>query len=106
MIRFKSQGEDDKKVSPIIYTNPSLIQNNIKIIPNNHSALTYLDISLGIDGMGGFSCGEYFHIDGVPEIYNRNGYFQITNVKHGIEGSEWKTTIEAGYRIIFKEEDK
>jgi hypothetical protein len=63
------------------------------------SALTFLEISLSIDGMAGFSCGEYFQIDGIPEIYNRNGIFQITNVKQGIDESGWKTTIEAGYRV-------
>jgi hypothetical protein len=49
--------------------------------------------------MAGLSCGEYFQIDGIPEIYNKNGIFQITNVKQGIDESGWKTTIEAGYRV-------
>jgi hypothetical protein len=62
-------------------------------------ALTYLDISIEIDGMAGFSCGEYFQIEGIPEVYNKNGYFQITNVKQGIDTNGWKTTIEAGYLL-------
>ena len=49
--------------------------------------------------MAGLSCGEYFQIDGIPEIYNQNGIFQTTNVKQGIDDSGWKTTIEAGYRV-------
>ena len=104
IIRFKGSPEDKKQVPyPIIYKNASLIQNEIEEQPSETTALTYLDVTLGIDGMAGFSCGEYFHIDGVPEIYNREGYFQITNVKHGIDASGWKTTIEAGYRIAYSD---
>ena len=62
-------------------------------------ALTYLNVTLGIDGMAGFSCGEYFNIEGIPEIYNKNGYFQILNVKQGIDENGWKTTLEAGFLI-------
>jgi hypothetical protein len=62
-------------------------------------ALSYLNITLGIDGIAGFSCGEYFNIEGIPEIYNQRGYFQILNVKQGIDETGWKTTIEAGFLI-------
>ena len=82
-----------------IYLDTSLILKYVKTKTDNSTALTYLDISLQIDGIAGISCGEYFHIDGVPEIYNRNGYFQVTNVKHSIDDTGWTTTIEAGYRI-------
>ena len=82
-----------------IYLDTSLILKYVKTKTDNSTALTYLDISLQIDGIAGISCGEYFHIDGVPEIYNRNGYFQVTNVKHSIDDKDWTTTIEAGYRI-------
>jgi len=49
--------------------------------------------------MSGFNCGEYFKIDGVPEIYNQIGVFQITNTKHSVAPDGWKTTLEAGFRI-------
>lgn len=90
-----------------IYTDAGLIQKYIKKTNEKAgtTALTYLDVTLAIDGMAGISCGEYFHIDGVPEIYNKNGYFQVTNVKQGIDNNGWKTTIEAGYRINAKEEN-
>lgn len=90
-------GQDSKN---LIYKDSSLIQ--LYILPKTPAqsmALTYLDISIEIDGMAGFSCGEYFQIEGIPEIYNKNGYFQITNVKQGIDASGWKTTIEAGYLL-------
>jgi hypothetical protein len=106
-VRFKEN--PDSKTDPVknyIYTDPALIQTEIKTPKEKPgtSALTYLDISLAIDGIAGISCGEYFLIDGVPEIYNLNGYFQVTNVKQGIDSSGWKTTIEAGYRINATEE--
>jgi hypothetical protein len=102
-IRF-NLGPNDKSTN-LIYKDAALLQTEIKKSDENTgtSALTYLDISLAIDGIAGISCGEYFLIDGVPEIYNQNGYFQVTNVKHGIDDSGWKTTIEAGYRIKAKE---
>jgi hypothetical protein len=99
-VKFKKTTKD-KNPAPngFIYLDTSLILKYVKTKADNSSALTYLDISLKIDGIAGISCGEYFHIDGVPEIYNRNGYFQVTNVKHSIDDKGWETTIEAGYRI-------
>jgi hypothetical protein len=84
----------------LIYKDSSLVQSYIlPKSPADSVALTYLDISFEIDGMAGFSCGEYFQIEGIPEVYNKNGYFQITNVKQGIDANGWKTTIEAGYLL-------
>jgi hypothetical protein len=82
----------------LIFLDSGLIKEKIKP-EKKGSALTFLEISLSIEGMAGFSCGEYFQIDGIPETYNRNGIFQITNVKQGLDENGWKTTIEAGYRI-------
>lgn len=107
-VRFKQNPNNKAETAKAyIYTDAGLIQ---KYIPKANektgtTALTYLDITFAIDGMAGISCGEYFHIDGVPEIYNQNGYFQVTNVKQGIDSNGWKTTIEAGYMINAKEEN-
>jgi len=107
-VRFKlDPTSKTEKPKAFIYTDASLIQS--KIPKSNEktetTALTYLDITLAIDGLAGISCGEYFLIDGVPEIYNQNGYFQVTNVKQGIDSNGWKTTIEAGYRINAKKQE-
>jgi hypothetical protein len=83
----------------LIYTDPALIQHYIPKRQNGTTVLTFLDVSLSIDGLAGLSCGEYFQIDGVPEVYNQNGYFQITNVKHGLNENQWKTSIEASYLL-------
>ncbi len=97
-VKFKTIVNNSSKIKTYIFLDKGVIQNVIGK-EEQGSALTYLDISLAIDGISGFSCGEYFNIEGIPEIYNRNGYFQITNVKQGIDDNGWKTTIEAGYRI-------
>ena len=86
----------------LIYKDPALIQYYIPKRQNGTTVLTFLDVSLSIDGLAGLSCGEYFQIDGVPEVYNMNGFFQVTNVKHQIEPDGWKTVVEAGYRISSK----
>ena len=96
-VKFRNNGKTPQN---LIYKDSGLVQlYMVPKTPANSTALTYLDISLEIDGLAGFSCGEYFQIDGIPEIYNRNGYFQILNVKQGIDQSGWKTTIEAGYLL-------
>jgi hypothetical protein len=104
-IKFKSNKDSKTSGNNLIYTDKSLIQSKIGKQPKGTTALTFLEVTLAIDGIAGLSAGEYFHIDGVPEIYNRNGYFQIMNVKHGLDESGWKTTIVASYRIEVKEED-
>jgi len=88
------------KIKNLVYQDSGLIQ--LYLVPKtnkNSLALTYLNVTLAIDGMAGFSCGEYFNIEGIPEIYNQRGYFQILNVKQGIDETGWKTTIEAGFLI-------
>ena len=102
-IRFKLNNSirqnTETALNHLIYTDPALIQNYIPKKENGTTVLTFLDITLAIDGMSGLSCGEYFNVDGIPEIYNQNGYFQITNVKHGLNDNDWKTTIEASYLL-------
>lgn len=103
-VKFKIGKEVNTSANNLIYTDAGLIQSTIAKPSIGTTALTFLEITFAIDGIAGLSAGEYFLIDGVPEIYNRNGYFQITNVKHGLDESGWKTTIVAGYRIETKEE--
>ena len=57
-------------------------------------------MTLTINGISGLSSGEYFRANGIPEIYNQNGVFQITNVKHLVDAQGWKTEIEAMWLII------
>jgi len=104
-IRFKPEPNNrNSDTNHMIYQDPALIQHYLPKKQAGTTVLTFLDISITIDGTSGLSCGEYFQIDGIPEIYNRNGYFQITNVKHALSDNEWKTLIEASY--LMKADDK
>lgn len=100
-IKFKKNPIDKKEVPKnYIYQDPGLVQRYLRPVTAKEStALTYLDISFVIDGISGLSCGEYFQISGIPEVYNTNGFFQITNVKQNIDEVDWLTEIEAGYRL-------
>jgi hypothetical protein len=99
--------DSGKNIKTLIYKDPTFIQNYIaqsqSTAVNKKSTLSPIDVSITIDGFSGFRCGQYFNIDGIPEIYNQIGVFQITNTKHNIQKDEgWTTTIEAGFRIINK----
>jgi hypothetical protein len=96
-IQFKGAGKDELKT--LIFNDVDFITQLITSVDNEKSTLTPIDISLTIDGLSGLSCGEYFKIEGVPEIYNKIGVFQITNTSHSISDGEWITKIEAGFRI-------
>jgi hypothetical protein len=84
----------------LIYKDEKFVLNKIQQTPQEKykkPTLSPIDINLTVDGFSGFRCGYCFNIDGIPEIYNQNGVFQITNVKHSINNEGWTTTIEAGY---------
>jgi hypothetical protein len=96
-IKFKFDKATSKT---LIYTDGEFIKKSISTsVEEQKSSLTPIDITITIDGMSGFNCGEYFKIDGIPEIYNQIGVFQITNTKHTVAADGWKTTLEAGFRI-------
>ena len=95
-----------KNIKPLIYKDTTFIQDYILQSvksENKKSTLSPIDITITIDGFSGFRCGQYFNVDGIPEIYNQIGVFQITNTKHNIQtDGGWTTTIEAGFRIVDK----
>lgn len=91
-----------KETVTLIYKDKPFLTGGLNIKTNQKkktSALTFLEITMIISGTSGISCGEIFRMDGVPEVYNKNGFFQITNVKHSLDKEGWKTLLEAGYRI-------
>ena len=106
-VKFKFNPSNTKETpKTLIYTDKGFLTNNLitseKQQKKSTSALTFLEITVILDGTSGINCGEVFKIDGVPEVYNMNGFFQVTNVKHQIENDGWKTVVEAGYRISSK----
>jgi hypothetical protein len=86
----------------LIFTDEKFIGNIVSksFYEKNKSLLTPIEISLVIDGISGISCGEFFLCDGVPEIHNIIGAFQIENVKHAIGPDGWYTTIDARWRVL------
>ena len=97
-IKFKF---DKATIKTLVYTDTETIKKAMaQPYADEKSTLTPIDITITIDGMSGFSCGEFFRINGVPEIYNEIGVFQITNTKHAVSNDGWITTLEAGFRII------
>jgi hypothetical protein len=95
-IKFPVKG---KAPIPLIYQDYTFIQSYIITTPKSASVLTYLECDITIDGLAGFKCGELFKIDGVPEIYNKNGAFQILNIKQSVQSDTgWRTTINSAFR--------
>ena len=99
-IKFKFK--DGVKVT--IFTDGDFIKKKISAPKQDaKSTLSPIDVTLVLDGINGFNCGEYFRINGVPEIYNQIGVFQITNTKHSVSPEGWRTTLEAQFRITPKQ---
>jgi hypothetical protein len=88
----------------LIYKDTAFIRDKIrkKEADLNKPTVSPITVTITVDGFIGFRCGQYFNVDGIPEIYNQIGVFQITNTKHNISKDGWTTTIEADHRIITK----
>lgn len=96
-IKFKLK-DTDKDTHNLIYTDVALLKHYLVKEPEPDTVLVSgIDVTISIDGMSGFATGDYFHIDGVPEVYNQNGYFQIESIQQGINNDGWLTTITAGW---------
>lgn len=94
----------NKKVV-LIYKDQSFLREKIAESEQkkNRPVTSPISVTITVDGFSGFRCGQYFNVDGIPEIYNQIGVFQITNTKHNVSKDGWKTTIEADFRIVKKE---
>lgn len=101
--------KDKSKNLKLIYLDTALVQNKINKSEKDtqgkdgkpaKSILSPIEVSVTVDGFSGFTCGQYFKIQGVPEEYNKIGVFQITNIKHSVSANDWTTTIEAMHRVI------
>ena len=103
IVRFKMNPKGKTEgINNLIYKDTSLIQSKIPKQQKGTVGLTFLEATITMDGVVGISCGEYFLMDGVPEIYNQRGYFQVMNVKHSIKENRWTTTLEMAYRFTFE----
>jgi hypothetical protein len=93
------------RVETLIYKDRDFIQDYIEKSEKkkNKPTTSPISVSLTIDGFSGFRCGQYFNLDGIPEIYNQVGVFQITNTKHTVSKEGWNTTLEADFRVVSKD---
>jgi hypothetical protein len=91
----------NKNYKVLVFTNESLVlQKLAPTINKNNTSATPIEVTLTIDGLAGFNCGEYFNLDGVPETYNLLGVFRIKNVKQNITSENgWLTTLECIWMI-------
>ncbi len=66
---------------------------------NTVSALLPIKFSFTVHGVSGIKRGDKFKVIGIPRQYEENGFFQVTSVKHTIDGMLWKTEVEGGLRL-------
>ena len=93
-VRFKI-GNDKHN---LIYTDESLLKYYLVKTPAPDTVLVSgITVTIAIDGISGLATADYFLIDGVPEVYNQNGCFQITSIQQGINAEGWLTTITADW---------
>jgi hypothetical protein len=99
-VRFNIGQKDPVR---LVYRDLPLIQSKINLDTIASSIVSNIDVSITIDGFSGFRAGECFQIDGIPEIYNQVGLFQIMNIKHNLTADDgWTTTLEASLRVGLK----
>lgn len=67
---------------------------------NSISVLMPVTFSFTVHGVSGIKRGDKFRINGLPHRYSTNGFFQVTAVKHTIDGATWKTQITGGFRTV------
>lgn len=78
------------------------LRNSTKISNTNakeeYSILLPIKFSFKIHGISGIKRGDKFKVRGLPEQYSKNGFFQVTAVKHTVSGMKWETDVDGSYR--------
>ena len=64
------------------------------------SILLPIKFTFTIHGIGGIKRGDKFQVNGLPNKYSTDGFFQVTAVKHTLENMTWKTEVQGGFRQI------
>lgn len=62
------------------------------------SILLPINFTFTVHGVSGIKRGDRFAVKGIPAKYEKQGFFQVLGVKHTIQGMEWTTEVEGGYR--------
>lgn len=66
----------------------------------NNNILIPISVEMVLDGISGFKIGDAFELNGVPERIVELGIFQITNITHELNASQWETKITAQLRLM------
>jgi hypothetical protein len=62
-----------------------------------YSPILPIKFSFTIHGISGIQRGDKFKVKGIPKTFDR-GFFQVTSVKHALDGMMWKTSVEGSFR--------
>lgn len=73
------------------------LSTDAKNVDDSVSPLLPINFGFTIHGVSGIKRGDKFKVNGIPKKYSK-GFFQVLSVKHTIDGMQWKTEIEGGYR--------
>jgi hypothetical protein len=101
------KGEPIEKLLYIASYNDSTLFDSIKIdadlnrISGNsreYSPLLPIKFSFTIHGISGIQRGDKFKVRGIPKTFYEGGFFQVTSVKHTVDGMMWKTSVEGSFR--------
>ena len=60
---------------------------------NKVDVLAPVELEITIDGIGGIIPGNAFHVDYIPEEYQKYCVFQVLGVDHTVGTDSWNTTI-------------
>jgi hypothetical protein len=63
-----------------------------------YSPILPIKFSFTIHGISGIQRGDKFKVMGIPKTFYENGFFQVTSVKHALDGMMWKTSVEGSFR--------
>ena len=64
---------------------------------SQYSPILPITFSFTIHGISGIQRGDKFKVKGIPKTFDR-GFFQVTSVKHALDGMMWKTSVEGSFR--------
>jgi hypothetical protein len=67
-------------------------------VKKSYSPLLPIKFSFTIHGISGIQRGDKFKVRGIPTTFYDRGFFQVTSVKHTVDGMVWKTSVEGSFR--------
>jgi len=100
--------EDVRKDSDIdtlcyaaVYDDTVLLDGYKQNTQNNkleYSPILPITFSFTIHGISGIQRGDKFKVRGIPKTFYERGFFQVTSIKHTLDGMMWKTSVEGSFR--------